>query len=79
MLAAIKKAEDSDAIIVRLYETEGRDTEARVRITDLVKPGSPAREVDLMEQPLQKNTARMDGNTLVVRIPAHGIATVAAG
>jgi alpha-mannosidase len=79
MLAAIKKAEDSDAIIVRLYETEGRDTEARVRITDLVKPGSPAREVDLMEQPLQKNTARMERDTLVVRIPAHGIATVAAG
>jgi len=79
MLAAIKKAEDSDALIVRLYETEGKDGQARVRIVDLVKPNSPAREVDLIEQPLARSSAKMDGDTLTVPIPAHGIASVAVG
>jgi len=79
MLAAVKKAEDSRKVIVRLYEVEGKGTEAKVRISDLVKPGSPAKEIDLMEQPLAKSTAKMDGDTLTVRIPAYGIASVMVG
>jgi alpha-mannosidase len=79
MLAAVKKAEDSEALIMRLYEMDGKDTEAKVRITDLVKPGTPARQVDLMEQPIPKAKAHMDGDTLVVRVPAHGIASVMLG
>ncbi len=79
MPAAIKKAEDSDALIVRVYEVEGKDTEARIRLTDLVKPGTPARQVDLMEQPLPKLKAKMEGDTLVVKVPAYGIASVMVG
>jgi alpha-mannosidase len=79
MLAALKRAEDSDAVIVRLHEMEGKETEARLRIAEIVKPGAAAREVDLMEQPLEANTARMAGEVLAVRIPAHGIASVAVG
>ncbi len=30
MISAIKKAEDSDHVILRMYEVEGRDTEARI-------------------------------------------------
>ena len=77
MLAAIKRAEDSDDVIVRLYEVAGKDTQARVRISDIVKPGSIAHEVDLREQPIQQSSARMDNDTLVVSIPAYGIASVA--
>ncbi len=79
MLAGLKRAEDSDNVIIRLYEMEGRDTEAKVRLTDLVKPGSPAVETDLMEQPLASSSARMDGDTVIVKIPAHGVATVMVG
>jgi len=80
MLSGLKKAEDSEALIVRLYEMEGRKTEARVRLdAALAKPGSPAVETDLLEQPLEKSTARMEGDTVVVTIPAHGIATVQVG
>lgn len=79
MLASVKKAEDSDAVIVRLYEVEGKETEAKVRLTDIVKPGSPAQETDLMEQSLDKNTARMEGDVLSVKLPAYGIATVSIG
>lgn len=87
MLASIKKAEDSpiragvgpDALIVRVYELEGKATEAKVRITDLVKPGSPAKEVDLIEQPLAKSSAKMTGDVLSVKVPAYGIASVMVG
>ena len=79
MLAAVKRAEDSDALIVRVYELEGKATEAKVRITDLVKPGSPAKEVDLIEQPLAKSSAKMTGDVLSVKVPAFGIASVMIG
>jgi alpha-mannosidase len=78
-LAALKRSEDTDAVIVRLYETGGRDVEARVRLTRLVAPGSCAVETDLLERPLATNAARMEGDTLVVRMPAHGIVSVAVG
>jgi alpha-mannosidase len=75
-LAAMKKTEDDDNIILRLYETEGRDTEARVRITDIVKPDAAAWETDLLERKLPHSTALMKGGVLSVSIPAHGIVTV---
>lgn len=79
MLAAVKRAEDSKAVVIRLYEIEGEATTAKVKISDIVKPGGSAREVDLMEQPLPKSSAKMDGDMLTVRIPAHGIASVMIG
>jgi hypothetical protein len=67
-------------LIVRLYETAGRETEAEVRLSPcLVPPNSPAIETDLLEQPLPASTARMEGEVLKVRLPAHGIATVRVG
>ena len=79
MLAAVKKAEDSDALIIRLYEVEGKETEAKVRLSDIVKPGTPARQVDLMEQPIPKLKAKMEGDTLTVKLPAYGIVSVMVG
>ena len=80
MLSGMKRAEDSKALVLRLYEMNGQPVEARVRLdSSLVEPNSPAVETDLLEQPKPKNTARMDGNTLVVSIPAYGIVTVKIG
>ena len=80
MLSGLKKAEDSEALIVRLYEIEGRETEARLLLDPaLAAPDSPAVETDLLEQPLEKSTARMEGDTLAVTIPPFGIATVRVG
>jgi len=80
MLSGLKKAEDSEALIVRLYEIEGRETEARLRLDRaLAAPDSPAVETDLLEQPLEESTARMEGDTLAVTIPPFGIATVRVG
>ena len=80
MLTGLKKAEDSDALIIRLYEFAGEQTEARVRLSHrMVTSGAAAVEVDLMEQELAQNSARIEGDQLVVTIPAFGIATVSVG
>jgi alpha-mannosidase len=78
-VSTIKKAEDSDALVVRMFEVEGKKTEAKIRFGDLVKPGSKAVETDLLERPLAKNTANLDGDTLKVTVPAFGIVTVKIG
>jgi alpha-mannosidase len=80
MLSALKKAEDDDALIVRLYEMEGNAVTAQLRLSEtLAAPNAPAVETDLLEQPLARNTARMTDGMLQVDIPAHGIATIKLG
>jgi len=78
-ISAVKKAEDSEALVIRMFECEGKETAAKIRITDLVKPGSKAVETDVLERPLAKNSAKMDGDVLTVTVPAFGQATVKIG
>ncbi|MGQ9737039.1 MAG: alpha-mannosidase [Armatimonadota bacterium] len=80
MLSGMKKAEDSDALIIRLYEVEGKPTTAEVRLSSvLAQANALAVETDILEQPLTNSTARMSGDVLSVQIPAFGIATVKVG
>ena len=73
----MKKAEDSGAIIVRLYEMEGQDTTARVKFdASLVAPNAKAVETDVMEQPLKTSSAKMAKGTLSVKVPAFSTVTV---
>ena len=77
LLSGLKQAEDSEAIIVRLFETAGQEVEAQVRLAPaLVAPDAPAVETDLLEQPLAQSTARMEGGVLKVKLPPHGVVTV---
>ena len=77
MVSGLKKAEDSGALIVRLYEMEGRATTARVRLDEALAPAkATAVETDALEQPLKENTARFGKGVLSVKIPAFGMATV---
>lgn len=78
-ISAIKKAEDSSALVVRMFEMAGKKTTAKIRISDLAKPGSPAVETDILERPVPKSTAKMDGDVLSVSVPAFGQATVKIG
>ncbi len=78
-LAALKKAEDSDGVVVRLYETAGIATQARIRLSGIVAPDSKCVEVDVMEQAIAGSSARMERDTLVAPVTAHGIATVLIG
>ncbi|QGQ95306.1 alpha-mannosidase [Paenibacillus psychroresistens] len=53
MIEAVKKAEDSNSIIIRLYETSGRNVETNLQVKI---PFGSAALVDLMEQELQPIT-----------------------
>jgi len=80
MLSALKRAEDSDALIIRLYEMEGMATIARVKLdTALVAPNATAVQTDLLEHPLPVNTAKLIDGVLTVAVPAYGMATVQIG
>jgi alpha-mannosidase len=93
MLSALKRAEDSDALILRLYEMEGKATEARIALDPALLSGaaSPGRnprgsqsavtavQTDLLERPLAENTARFRDGVLSVRLPAFGLVTVKIG
>ena len=77
MLSGLKKAEDADAVIIRLYEMTGVTTLAQVRLSEMFAlPNAAAFEVDFLEQPLARNTATVDGDVLTVEVPAFGIASV---
>lgn len=78
-VSAVKKSESGEGLIVRLFEMAGKDTQAQIRITDIVKPGTPARVVDLLERPIKKLHAKMNGDILTVKVPAYGITTVLIG
>jgi len=80
MISSLKKAEDSDALIVRLYEMDGKAGTAQVRLHDSLAPANaPAIETDLLEQPLATNTADLRDGVLNVTIPAFGTVTVKIG
>lgn len=80
LLSGVKKAEDDDGLIIRLYETEGRQTEARVHFDpSLVKPDSSAVEVDLLERVISERTAKMECEILKVMVPPFGITSVKIG
>ncbi len=80
MLSGLKKAEDDDGLILRLYEMEGKATEARVTLDRSLAPrGSAAVETDLLERELEGGNTRMDEGALIVPVPAYGIATAKVG
>ncbi|HKB78677.1 MAG TPA: glycoside hydrolase family 38 C-terminal domain-containing protein [Thermoanaerobaculia bacterium] len=70
---ALKKAEDSDEIIVRLVELDGRPA-ANVRLT-FAAPVAAAREVNGQEQPL--GPATIDGGVLVTSFTPYQLHTFA--
>ena len=77
LITTIKKAEDEDAIIVRLLETAGKDTTANVTLDNkLIGAVADVVEVDLIERPLKSSTAKAIGAGFSVKLPANGIASV---
>ena len=80
VVSEVKKAEAGDELVVRLYEAEGAQCTATVRL-DPATFGrvETATETDLLERPLAKGTARVKDNGFDVELPAYGIATVRVG
>jgi len=78
-LAALKESQDRAALVLRLVEVEGVETEARLTLAPELLGERNAVEVDTLERPLETNGARLEGNVLHVRLPAFGITTVRVG
>jgi alpha-mannosidase len=79
-LAAVKESQDGQAVVLRLVEVEGQETEARVRLSSaLVGEQVVAVEVDTLERPFVESAARIEDGTLLARLPAFGIVTVRIG
>ncbi len=77
VVTSLKKAEDADAVIVRLVETSGRKTRATLKL-DPALLGQPAeaQEVDLLERPVEASSAKVSGQGVSVQVPARGITSV---
>jgi alpha-mannosidase len=77
VVSSVKKAENDDAFIMHLYETAGKATTAKISIdARLLGQVKDAVEVDFIERPVEKTTAKATKDGLTVKIPAHGIACV---
>jgi alpha-mannosidase len=73
-LTAIKKAEDSDALIFRMYEWAGTATDVKLHIP----PGATAAtETNLMERP-EGAALNLTGDTITVPIKPYEILTIQA-
>jgi alpha-mannosidase len=66
VLTAVKKAEDSNALILRFYEWEGKDGCVRLRIP---KGATAAHLANLLEQ--QQGAALSIENDETVTVPTH--------
>ena len=78
VLSALKLAEDSDALILRLTNYDATDVEAVITLDPTLTAGLPTAQLaDLMERPLP-NAANLsfDGETLRVPIKANSFVTV---
>jgi alpha-mannosidase len=73
VLDTIKRAEDSDAIVLRLYEAHGGRGVARVT---LGLPFSAARRANALED--EGDELEVDGDTIVIPYRPHEIVTVMA-
>ncbi len=73
-LTAIKKAEDSDALIFRMYEWAGEATQVKLHIP----PGATsATETNMMEK-VEGNALNLTGDTITVPIKPYEILTLEA-
>ena len=71
IVTALKKAEDDNALIVRLYEWAGKDGEVRMQLP----PGAEsASETDLMEKPL--DTVPVQDSSVTLRAKPYEIKTI---
>jgi alpha-mannosidase len=73
VLTAVKKAEDSDALVLRFYEWAGRDGEVRIQIP---KGALKARLANLLEQPEGAELPMENGDTVTVPTHPYEIVTI---
>jgi len=77
VLNAIKKAEEENALILRLYESSGKNTTAKIIFNqELIGKINEVVEVDLLERPVKSSSLETDDSSFTVEVPARGITSV---
>jgi alpha-mannosidase len=77
MLAGLKRAEEGEALVVRLFEFTGSEEEGRLRFPPaLVSPGATVELADLLERPLSDQAVRWEEDELVVAIRPYDLVTL---
>jgi alpha-mannosidase len=76
VVTAVKKSEADESIVFRLLETSGKASTARLDVAPLLGAPTGAEEVDLLERPVAKGTARLGSGAVTVSVPAYGVASV---
>jgi alpha-mannosidase len=77
LLSGIKKSEEGDLLVLRLFNPTSRKATARIECDPaLLGKVVEVTELDLLERPLSRSGARIDGGRAVLGVPARGIATV---
>ena len=77
VISSVRQAQDDGGIIFHLYETAGKAAAAKVALdATLVGKAAEAVEVDLLERPVAKSSAKVTKDGFSVSVPARGIAAV---
>jgi len=72
IVSALKRAEDGNGYILRFYETDGQDTQARI---DFDQPMGVT-ETDILERPLAGQTATVRGSSATLPVGHNRIVTL---
>jgi alpha-mannosidase len=70
LISTVKKAEENNGFVVRVYDIEGKDSESKLNFFKPVKSGW---QTDLLEYP--KNTIVTSGNEAAIKVGHHAIET----
>jgi alpha-mannosidase len=76
VVGAVKRAEADGSLVFRLLETAGKAATARLDLAPLLGTPTAAEEIDFLERPVGRGTARLSSRTMSVDVPAHGVASV---
>jgi alpha-mannosidase len=72
IVTALKRSEDGNGYILRFYEADGQDTEARI---DFDQP-MHVEETDILERPMPEQTVSVQGNSATLPVGHNRIVTL---
>jgi len=70
LISTIKKCEDDNSVIVRVYDTQGKNTSSRLNVPFNI---AKAQHTNIIEEPFE--TLKTDGASVKLKIPKYAIET----
>ncbi len=77
IISNIKKCEDSNSIIIKLFETSGKTTLAKIKINkNLIGKLTCVKEIDWLENELENSSAKLIANGFSIKLAPYEIAAI---